>query len=95
MLEELDGSRLAGTYAGDRLKKFHPRQQPRLDHSPNHAQETLPTLDDFSAADDNNLSDVPDYFPTRRLQIAPVLFRGLYLFLAYGHSRRAGFFICL
>lgn len=27
ILEELDGSRLAGTFAGDRLKKFDPRQQ--------------------------------------------------------------------
>ncbi len=27
MLEELDGTHLAGTFAGDRLKIFHPRQE--------------------------------------------------------------------
>lgn len=27
ILEELDGSRLASIFAGDRLKKFHPRQR--------------------------------------------------------------------
>ena len=27
MLEELDGTRLAGTFAGDRLKIFHPHQE--------------------------------------------------------------------
>lgn len=62
MLEELDGSRLAGTFAGDRLKKFHPRQRLHLDHTPDLDQEVVPTLEDFLAADDDNLSDVPDDF---------------------------------
>ena len=62
MLEELNGSRLAGTFAGDRLKKFHPRQ--RL-HAPNLDLEELPNLDDFLLSDgdsdgDSDLSDVPD-----------------------------------
>lgn len=43
MLEELGGSRLAGTFAGDRLKKFHPRQRLRLDYAPNLDQEVVPT----------------------------------------------------
>ena len=59
LLEELDGSRLAGTFAGDRLKKFHPRQQLRLDRAPDLDQEVVPTLEDF-LADDSDLSDVPD-----------------------------------
>lgn len=62
MLEELNGSHLAGTFAGDRLKKFHPRQQLHLDYIPDLDQEVLPTLEDFLAADDDNLSDVPDDF---------------------------------
>lgn len=64
MLEELDGSRLAGTFAGDRLKKFHPHQQLQLDHAPNLDHEEIPTLDDFLAGDsDSELSDAPDdYF---------------------------------
>ena len=33
MLEEPNGSRLAGTFTGDRLKKFHPRQRLYLDHT--------------------------------------------------------------
>ena len=33
MLEELDGSRLAGTFAGDRKKRFHLRQRLHLDHA--------------------------------------------------------------
>ena len=59
LLEELDGSRLAGTFAGDRLKKFHPRQQLRLDRAPDLDQEVVPTLENF-LADDSDLSDVPD-----------------------------------
>ena len=35
MLEELDRSRLAGIFAGNRLKKFHPCQQLKLDHASN------------------------------------------------------------
>ncbi len=61
ILEELDGSRLAGTFAGDRLKKFHPRQQLQLDHTPNLDHEEIPTLDDFLTSDsESDFSDVPD-----------------------------------
>lgn len=62
MLEELDGSRLAGTFAGDRLKKFHPRQCLHLDHTPDLDQEILPNLEDFLAANDDNFSGIPDNF---------------------------------
>lgn len=62
MLEKLDGSRLAGTFAGDRLKKFHPRQRLRLNHTPDLNQQVVPTLEDFLAADDDNLSKIPDDF---------------------------------
>ena len=61
MLEELDGSRLASTFAGDRLKEFHPRQRLQLDHAPNLDQEEIPTLDDFLASDsDSDLFEAPD-----------------------------------
>lgn len=49
MLEGLDGSRLAGTFAGDRLKKFHPRRRLRLDRTADCDQEVLPTLEGFLA----------------------------------------------
>lgn len=62
MLEKLDGSHLAGTLVGDRLKKFHSRQQLRLDGTPDLVQEVMPTLEDFLATDDGNLSNVPDNF---------------------------------
>lgn len=63
MLEELDGSHLAGFFAGDRLKKFHPRQQLRLDRTSDLGQEVIPTLEDFLADySDDNLSDVPANF---------------------------------
>ena len=58
MHEELDGSCLSGTFAGDRLKKFHPRQR-RLDHTPDLDLEEMPNLDDFLAGhSDSNPSDV-------------------------------------
>ena len=61
MLEELDGSRLSGTFAGDRLKRFHPRQRLHLDHAPDLDLEELPKLDDFFLSDSNSdLFDVPD-----------------------------------
>lgn len=60
MLEELDGSRLASTFARDRIKKFHLRQRLCFDHTPNLDQEVVPTLEDFLAADDDNLSKIPD-----------------------------------
>lgn len=62
MLEELDGSRLADTFAGDRLKKFHPRQRLHLYHTLDLNQEIVPTLKDFLAANDNNLFDIPNNF---------------------------------
>ena len=62
MLEELDGLHLAGTFAGHRLKKFHPRQQLCLDRTPDLNQEIVPNLEDFLTADDSDLSDVPDNF---------------------------------
>ena len=58
MLEELDGLQLAGTFAGDRLKKFHPRQRLQLDHAPDLDDEEIPTLDRFLA--DNSASDLSD-----------------------------------
>lgn len=64
MLEELDGLRLASTFAGDRLKKFHPRQRLQLDHAPDLDHEEIPTLDDFLAGDDDSdLSDAPPDLP--------------------------------
>ena len=65
ILEELDRSQLASTFAGDRLKNFHPRQQLQLDHTPNLDHEKIPTLDNFLiGGNDSDFSDVPDYFST-------------------------------
>lgn len=61
MLEELDGSHLAGTFAGDRLKKFHPRQRLHLDHTPDLDVAELPNLDDFLySKGDSDLFHIPD-----------------------------------
>ncbi len=61
ILEELDGLRLAGTFAGDRLKKFHPCQRHQLDHAPNLDHKEIPTLNDFLSDDsDSDLSDASD-----------------------------------
>ena len=63
MLEELDASQLAGTFADNRLKKFHPRQRLQLDHAPDLDGEEIPTLDRFLADDSaSDLSDAPDDF---------------------------------
>lgn len=64
MLEELDGSQLADTFAGDRLKKFHPYQRLQPDHIPNLDHKEVLTFDQFLAGDsDSELSDTPDdYF---------------------------------
>ncbi len=63
MLEELDGSQLAGTFAGDRLKKFYPRQRLQLGHVPDQSDEEIPTLEEFLAGDsDSDLSDAPPDF---------------------------------
>ena len=61
ILEELDGSRLADTFAGDILKEFHPRQRLQLDHAPNLDHEEIPTLNDFlEGGSDSDFSDAPD-----------------------------------
>ena len=61
MLEELDGSHLADTFAGDRLKKFHSRQEFYPDRTLNLGQEEVPILENFFANDyDSDLSDVLD-----------------------------------
>lgn len=61
LLEELDGSRLAGTFAGDRLKKFHLWQRLHLDHASDLDLEDLPNLDGFLLNNGNsNLFDVHD-----------------------------------
>ncbi len=63
MLEELNGSRLAGIFAGGRLKKFHLRQRLQLDHVPDQSDEEIPTLEEFLAGDsDSDLSDAPPDF---------------------------------
>ena len=64
MLEELDRSWLAGTFAGDRLKKFHPRQRLQLDNAPDLSKKQVPNLDYFLVDDDDSdLSDTsPDDF---------------------------------
>ena len=64
ILEELDGSQLAGIFAGDRLKKFHPCQRLQLDHAPNLNNEEIPTLNDFLANSDSEFSDTPDDLST-------------------------------
>lgn len=59
MLKKLDGSQLANTFAGDRLKKFHPRQRFHLDHAPNLDYKELLNLDKFLLSNnDNDFSDV-------------------------------------
>ena len=60
MLEELDISRLAGTFAGDKLKKFHLQQRLQLDNAPDLGEKKISTLDNFLAGDDNSdLCDTP------------------------------------
>ncbi len=63
ILKELDRSRLAGTFAGERLVRFHSYKQLHLDHAPDLNLEERPTLDDFLTSNsDSNLSDAPDNF---------------------------------
>lgn len=57
IFEELDGSQLAGTFAGDKLKKFYPHQQLQLDYASNLNYEEILTLDNFFLDDNNS-----DYF---------------------------------
>lgn len=56
MLKELDGLCLAGTFASNRLKKFHSCQQLYLNYTSDFNQEMVPTLEDFLIGNDNNLS---------------------------------------
>ena len=60
ILEKLDGSQLAGTFAGDRLKEVHPQQRLQLDHVLDQSDKEIPTLEEFFAGDsDSNFSDAP------------------------------------
>lgn len=52
MLGELDGSRLVSAFAGDHLKKFHPRQPLCLDCTPDIDQEVVLTIEDFLASNE-------------------------------------------
>ncbi len=63
MLKELDRSRLTGTFAGDRPKKFYLWQRLQLDHVPDQGDEQILTLEEFFRGNnDNNLSDAsPDF----------------------------------
>ena len=61
ILEEFDGSQLASIFIGDRLKKFHLRQQLQLDHAPNLDHEEISTLNNFVIGNnDSDFSDVLD-----------------------------------
>lgn len=61
MLEKLDESHLSSTFAGDRLKRFYPRQQLQLDNAPNLDYEKSPNLDNFFLNNGNSdLSNVLD-----------------------------------
>ena len=72
MLEELDGSRLADTFAGDKLKKFHSWQQLQLDHAPDLNNEEIPTLDKFLAGNsDTDLSEASNNFPDYGMSFFP------------------------
>ncbi len=70
MLDELNRSRLAGTFADNRLKKFHPRQRLQLDHAPDLDHKEIPNFDNFLIGDSNSdlsntppkLSDTPNKF---------------------------------
>lgn len=62
MLKELDGLRLASTFADDCLKKFYLQQRLRLNHTPNLDHEMVPNLENFLAVDDNDLSNMPNNF---------------------------------
>ena len=54
MFKELDKLQLDGTFTGDRLKKFYPCQQSKLDHTPNLDHKKIPTFDYFLAGDSNS-----------------------------------------
>lgn len=52
----------AGTFAGDRLKKFYSSQQLQLQRTLHLDREVVPTLEDCLADNDDELSDVSDNF---------------------------------
>lgn len=63
ILEELDRSHLANTFAGDRLKKFHLCQQLQLDYIPNLGHEEVSTLNQFFVGNSNSkLSNTPNNY---------------------------------
>lgn len=62
MVKKLNRSRLAGTFARDKFQKFHPRQKPHLDQTPDLTYKVVPTLKDFLADNGDKLFDIPDDF---------------------------------
>lgn len=62
MLEELNGLRLAGIFARDRLKKFYPRQELCLNQILNLTHEVVTTIKNFLLDDGDKLFNVPDDF---------------------------------
>lgn len=62
IFEELDGLHLAGTFATNRIKNFHPHQQLHFNYIPKLKQEVVLTFQDFLAANDNNVFEIPENF---------------------------------
>ena len=101
ILEELDGSQLADTFAGNRLKKFHLWQQLQLDYTLNLDHEEISTFGDFFAGNnDSNLSDTPDnfifwYAPgiSEYLNWAKICWYGKFFFLIYFSLRVSLLFV--
>lgn len=62
ILKELNGLHLAGIFAGDRLKKFYPRQELQLNQIPDLTHEIMPNLENFLANDGDELSNMPNNF---------------------------------
>lgn len=61
ILKKLNGLRLAVTFAGDRLKKFHPQERLHLNHISNLDFDELSNLDNFFFSNGNsNFSNVSD-----------------------------------
>ena len=63
LLEELDGTPLAGTFAGDQMKKFYTRQELRLGHQPDLDHNIVPIPEDLLALESNDaLSELERVF---------------------------------
>lgn len=61
MLKELDELHLSSIFAGDKLKRFYPRQQLQLGHALNLNYKKLLNLDNLFLNNGNsNFFDVPD-----------------------------------